>query len=180
MSRVETHVSASPANLDNPSPLSLEVVFDRAELLSRRAFWMTQSIEADIEVLRAAREQIEEKRRDGQHGDDVFDITLETDNVAGAYGVKSTEKGLLFVQPRNDERVLCVGGDFNGWQPEMHPMPYDAALHAWRLCINLPAGRYRYRLVADGQWRHDVYNRYVEANPYGQLNNVAEHGMDVE
>ena len=33
-------------------------------------------------------------------------------------------------------------------------------------------GRYRYRLVVDGQWVQDPYNSYVESNPFGELNNI--------
>ena len=38
----------------------------------------------------------------------------------------------------------------------------------------VPPGRYRYRLVVDGNWVQDPYNSYVESNPFGELNNVVE------
>ena len=44
----------------------------------------------------------------------------------------------------------------------------------WRLSLPLTPGRYRYRLVVDGQWMTDSNNRYVEANQFGELNNVVE------
>ena len=39
-------------------------------------------------------------------------------------------------------------------------------------------GRYRYRLVVDGAWARDQYNTYVESNPFGELNNVVEIGVE--
>jgi hypothetical protein len=35
-------------------------------------------------------------------------------------------------------------------------------------------GRYRYRLVVDGQWQQDPYNNQTEMNPYGEYNSIIE------
>jgi hypothetical protein len=40
--------------------------------------------------------------------------------------------------------------------------------------MNLAAGRYRYRLVVDGQWQQDPYNETTEQNPFGGLNSILE------
>ena len=40
--------------------------------------------------------------------------------------------------------------------------------------LPLPRGRYRYRIIVDGQWMTDPNNKYVETNEYGELNNVVE------
>ena len=37
----------------------------------------------------------------------------------------------------------------------------------WTKVIKLAPGRYRYRYVVDGQWRHDPSNAVIEPNPYG-------------
>ena len=42
----------------------------------------------------------------------------------------------------------------------------------WQNKLKLPAGKYRYRLVVDGQWQHDPYNETVETNPFGEYNSV--------
>jgi len=47
----------------------------------------------------------------------------------------------------------------------------------WQTCITVPPGRYRYRLVVDGEWIQDRFNSYVESNPFGELNNVVEVGI---
>ena len=40
--------------------------------------------------------------------------------------------------------------------------------------LKLPRGRYRYRLVVDGRWSHDLFNPAIETNEYGELNSVVE------
>ena len=52
--------------------------------------------------------------------------------------------------------------------------PTDSAARARRAVVPLTPGRYRYRLVVDGQWITDPHNRYVETNQFGELNNVIE------
>jgi 1,4-alpha-glucan branching enzyme len=72
----------------------------------------------------------------------------------------------------NAEEVQ-LAGDFNDWMPHTTPMrriqqgEYEAR-------IRLPRGRYRYRLVVDGRWCHDIHNPTIETNDYGELNSVLE------
>ena len=40
--------------------------------------------------------------------------------------------------------------------------------------LKLPRGRYRYRLVVDGRWSHDLFSPAIETNEYGELNSVLE------
>ncbi len=94
--------------------------------------------------------------------------------LAKLFGVRATSKGLLFVQPVNDAGKISIAGDFNNWDPSNSPMHYDDGLGVWQACIDVPPGRYRYRIVCDGQWLQDPYNTYVEANPFGELNSVVE------
>jgi chromosome partitioning protein len=95
--------------------------------------------------------------------------------VARLYGVRPTQQGLLFVQPSNiAARQLMIAGDFNNWIPERTPMRRDDNLGVWQAVVPVPAGRYRYRIFADGKWMQDAYNTYVESNPFGELNNVVE------
>ena len=97
------------------------------------------------------------------------------------YGVRQTTRGLLFVQPaeagNNPDLApvqLAIAGDFNNWNPSQTPMTRDENLGVWRACVNVPPGRYRYRLVKNGQWVQDPFNRTVESNPFGELNNIIE------
>jgi hypothetical protein len=52
----------------------------------------------------------------------------------------------------------------------LHPV----APGKWTLRLPLRPGRYRYRLVVDGQWMTDPNNRVVETNQFGELNNVVD------
>jgi 1,4-alpha-glucan branching enzyme len=65
-----------------------------------------------------------------------------------------------------------IAGDFNGWNP-VSPlqMVRDGD---WRVKLPLAPGRYRYRFIVDGKWVTDPHNTYVEANQFGELNNVVE------
>ena len=69
---------------------------------------------------------------------------------------------------------LFIAGDFNHWNPTATPLRHDEHLNVWQACVPVPPGRYRYRLVVDGQWERDPYNSYVESNPFGELNSVVE------
>lgn len=94
--------------------------------------------------------------------------------LARVYGVRNTSQGLLFVHPNTQARQVAIAADFNNWQPSLTPMRRDGDLGVWQACVPVPPGRYRYRLVIDGQWIQDPYNTIVEANPFGELNNIVE------
>ncbi|MEM9418060.1 MAG: AAA family ATPase [Planctomycetota bacterium] len=100
------------------------------------------------------------------------------EKLAKLYGVRNTTRGILFVQPADSEQPnegnLAIAGDFNNWNPSQTPMTKDENLGVWRACVNVPPGRYRYRLVKNGQWVQDPFNRTVESNPFGELNNIIE------
>lgn len=101
---------------------------------------------------------------------------------ARVFGARATTQGVLFVQPMSGlppvdgAKAVAVAGDFNGWNPAATPLKLDADLGVWQATLVIPPGRYRYRLVVDGKWTHDPYNTYVEANPFGELNNIVEVG----
>lgn len=106
-----------------------------------------------------------------------------SEKLAKLYGVRHTSRGVLFVQPAEGEDNgtetsgaggLAIAGDFNNWNPSQTPMTRDENLGVWRACVNVPPGRYRYRLVRNGQWVQDPFNRTVESNPFGELNNIIE------
>jgi chromosome partitioning protein len=92
--------------------------------------------------------------------------------LAGVFGARHTAQGLLFIQPHGKAANVAIAGDFNGWNPATTPLKRDESLGVWQTCVEVPPGRYRYRLVVDGQWVQDPYNSYVESNPFGELNNI--------
>jgi chromosome partitioning protein len=90
------------------------------------------------------------------------------------YGVTQINDAVIFVTlyPRADS--VQIVGDFNNWQPGKAPMQKVGDSGVWQTKIKLPQGKYRYRLVVDGQWQQDPYNELTELNPFGGFNSVVE------
>ena len=90
------------------------------------------------------------------------------------YGVKQVGEEVIFAAKFDNARKVLIAGDFNGWLPISTPMHTNGTPGTWRTTLPLPPGRYRYRFVVDGKWVTDPNNQYVEANQFGELNNVVE------
>ena len=90
------------------------------------------------------------------------------------YGVTQINDAVVFVTlyPRADS--VQVAGDFNNWLPGKTQMQKVGDSGVWQTKIKLPQGKYRYRLVVDGQWQQDPYNEMTELNPFGGFNSVLE------
>lgn len=92
--------------------------------------------------------------------------------VARVYGARETSQGVLFVHPAGPLSRVHIAGDFNNWSPAETPMRFNAALGVHEACLHLPVGRREYRLVVDGRWITDPYNRTTITNPFGEQNSV--------
>ena len=90
------------------------------------------------------------------------------------YGVNQVDDAVIFVTLYPRANSVQLAGDFNNWQPQKTPMPKVGKSGVWQTRLKLPAGRYRYRLVVDGQWQQDPYNETTEQNPFGDFNSVVE------
>jgi 1,4-alpha-glucan branching enzyme len=99
----------------------------------------------------------------------VLDVKL-----AEYYGVTQMNDAAVFVTLYPRAQEVQIAGDFNNWQPEQSPMEKVGESGVWQTKMNLASGRYRYRLVVDGQWQQDPYNEQTEQNPFGGLNSVLE------
>ena len=80
---------------------------------------------------------------------------------------------MIFAAKFEKAREVLVAGDFNNWNP-ITPMKANVRPGVWVMKLPLRPGRYRYRFVVDGKWMTDPHNQYVEANQFGELNNVIE------
>ena len=67
-----------------------------------------------------------------------------------------------------------IAGDFNNWQPAKTTMEKVGSSGVWQTKLKLPQGKYRYRLVVDGQWQQDPYNEKIELNPFGGFNSIID------
>ena len=94
----------------------------------------------------------------------------------GRYGVLVNGGVVEFIQPGGPEMRYAVAGDHNEWQPARSPMRYDGqrGVHVCR--VELPPGRFGYRIVIDGKWINDPFNPLMEPNPFGSVNSVVVVG----
>jgi len=70
----------------------------------------------------------------------------------------------------NAQKVFLVG-DFNNWDQKKHPMK-KLNNKKWKLEVKLPAGEYKFKYLADGNWVNDpVAHKYVP-NIYGGEDSV--------
>ena len=90
------------------------------------------------------------------------------------YGVRQIDDAVIFVSLYPTATSVQIAGDFNDWQPSKTVMEKVGENGIWQTKLNLPAGKYRYRLVIDGQWQQDPHNEYAELNPFGDYNSVVE------
>ena len=90
------------------------------------------------------------------------------------YGVKQVGEEVVFSVRFDNARRVQIAGDFNNWSPMSTPMLTNGNPGTFRMSLPLKPGRYRYRFVVDGRWVTDPNNQYVEANQFGELNNVVE------
>ena len=90
------------------------------------------------------------------------------------YGVKQIGEEVVFQAKFSGAKKVLIAGDFNNWTPISTPMQPGSRPGEWRMRLPLSRGRYRYRLVVDGKWMTDPNNQYVEANQFGELNNIVE------
>ena len=94
--------------------------------------------------------------------------------IADFYGVRQLDDAIMFVTLYPRANSVQVAGDFNNWQPEQALMEKVSENGVWQIKLPLGTGRYRYRLVVDGQWQQDPYNELTEMNPFGEMNSILE------
>lgn len=94
--------------------------------------------------------------------------------LAELYGVRQAEDAVMFTTLYPRASTVQIAGDFNNWQPENTPLQKVGENGVWQIKLPMTKGKYRYRLVVDGQWQQDPYNEFMELNPYGEYNSVLE------
>jgi len=97
-----------------------------------------------------------------------------SEKLSEYYGVSQINDAVVFVTLYPRAQSVQIAGDFNNWQPERHIMEKVGDTGVWQTQMKLDPGRYRYRLVVDGQWQQDPYNELTEMNPFGGFNSVVE------
>ena len=90
------------------------------------------------------------------------------------YGVRQMGESVVFAARFGEARNVAIAGDFNNWSTVSTPMQTRSKPGDWWMSLPLRPGRYRYRFIVDGKWTTDPHNQYVEANQFGELDNVIE------
>lgn len=131
---------------------------------------VSMSATAD-ELLQAAKPTIKTMQAPMTERPESEDIDIK---LSDYYGVSQVNDAVVFVTLYPRAGSVHVAGDFNNWQPEETPMEKVDDGGVWKTKLSLPAGKYHYRLVVDGQWQQDPYNELTELNPFGEFNSVIE------
>ncbi len=84
---------------------------------------------------------------------------------------KQNHKRITFKLIAPDAQCVLLAGDFNSWDPEMHPLK-KSSKGLWKKMVSLSPGRYEYRFVVDGQWQNDPECPTCSPNPFGGNNCV--------
>ncbi|MBN1456950.1 MAG: AAA family ATPase [Sedimentisphaerales bacterium] len=92
--------------------------------------------------------------------------------IAEFYGTRQIGDAMMFVTLYPRAKSVQIAGDFNNWQPEKTQLNKVGANGVWQIKLPMTRGKYRYRLVVDGQWQQDPYNEMTEMNPFGEMNSV--------
>lgn len=69
---------------------------------------------------------------------------------------------------------VAVAGTFNDWKPLPLACKPSATGAKFTKMIYLPAGRYEYKFLIDGNWSIDPNCPSWSPNDYGSLNSVVE------
>jgi len=109
----------------------------------------------------------------GPETEDPKPTDIDT-RLSDYYGVSQINDAVVFVTLYPRAGSVAIAGDFNNWQPGKTAMERVGKSGVWQTKLKLPAGKYRYRLVVDGQWQQDPYNEQAELNPFGGFNSVLE------
>ncbi len=152
----------------------------RRELVDSLAGQLEAISEAADELLQAAEpavKAVEAPKTEKQPPCLLSQTTKEADTaikLSDYYGVNQVNDAIVFVTLYPRAESVQIAGDFNNWQPAKTQMQKVGDSGVWQTKLKLPAGKYRYRLVVDGQWQQDPYNELTETNPFGGFNSVVE------
>jgi 1,4-alpha-glucan branching enzyme len=70
-------------------------------------------------------------------------------------------------------RQVLLSGTFNKWSETSDPMK-KAEAGVWKKVKVLPAGRYEYKFIVDGEWTIDPLCSDTSPNGHGARNSVIE------
>ena len=78
---------------------------------------------------------------------------------------------VMFSLDATEAKEVNLMGDFNNWNPKMHPMKNDGN-GIWSKTVMLYPGEHEYKFLVDGDWREDPQNDQSCPNCFGTQNSV--------
>lgn len=79
--------------------------------------------------------------------------------------------------PVDGQTEVWAAGDFNGWKPGIHRL-VPGIRGGLALTLELPAGRYAYKLVVSGKWLPNPSNSRTIPDGFGGMNSFVVAGPD--
>ncbi len=80
---------------------------------------------------------------------------------------KKPLRSVNFICQTPQARSVSLVGDFNGWDPKVHPMK-QMPDRAWMLTVDLKHGHHRYAFLVDGQLMLDPRAQGITRNDKGE------------
>ncbi len=84
---------------------------------------------------------------------------------------KTAKRKVTFTYSAPEAKAVLLAGDFTGWDEAPVAMKKDKT-GLWKKAVSLPAGKYEYRLIVDGEWRDDPQCPNRQPNQFGGENCV--------
>jgi len=84
--------------------------------------------------------------------------------------LKPKRRKVTFSLRSPNAKEVILMGDFNQWNPKVHPMKKNKN-GVWEKMTFLFPGTYEYRFMVDGQWKNDPNNNQTRTNQFGTKNN---------
>lgn len=176
------HGSGGPASIVPPLVSTVGAINSRAAELVQRVREISRRTDDADQSNASADPDVEARsqagRTDSPRPAAPIRVERPADNsgdarrVSHLYGARCTSRGVLFVQPGDSTQSIHIAGEFNHWSPTADRLRYNPEAGVYQTMIELPPGRFQYRLIIDGQWQRDPYNPSQELNAFGVANSV--------
>ena len=135
---------------------------------------IVRTLQSKLDAISASAEELLSTVESSSPSVEQTEVKDTEAKIADFYGVRQVDEAVMFVTLYPRASSVQVAGDFNNWQPEKTVMEKVGENGVWQIKLPLGVGRYRYRLVVDGQWQQDPYNETTEVNPFGEMNSILE------
>ena len=87
------------------------------------------------------------------------------------YNAHRNVRGVNFVCQAAQAAAVSLVGDFNAWDPQVHPMRRTPD-GAWQLHLELRHGHHRYAFLVDGQLTLDPRAQGITRNDRGERDSL--------